>query len=332
MHGGPYPERFVRSEQREAWRRVREAMLLSNPNRNAYQAARYRAFAIARQIHYRNKELWPFTAGTGRALRLATHDIRISRPDLPPRFEGYRILHLTDLHLDNMDDTARTAAACAAQHGDVDLCVVTGDLRDDYRTPSDRTMQRLELILKAANARDGVLCVLGNHDGPDLVAPLEALGVEVLLNERVSLARGADRLHVTGLDDVHMFHTDAATLALRDAPNGFAIALVHSPEIADVAAERHALYLTGHTHGGQICLPGGVPVSTALRRYRNYASGLWRHGGMIGYTSHGAGTAGIPFRLNCPGEVSVITLTRGPLSAAVDGRPEDMTRFADATI
>jgi predicted MPP superfamily phosphohydrolase len=256
--------------------------------------------------------------GSRHALRLATHDIRITWPDLPLRFDGYRILHLTDLHLDSMDDTARTAAACAQQHGDIDLCVVTGDIRDDYRACTDQTAQRLEVILKAAAARDGVLCVLGNHDGPEMVAPLEALGIEVLLNEHISLARGNDRLHFTGLDDVHMFHTDDATEALRDAPNGFAVALVHSPEIAHIAAERHALYLTGHTHGGQICLPGGVPITTALRRHWSYASGLWRHDDMVGYTSHGAGTAGIPFRMNCPGEVSVVTLARGPRSASIN--------------
>lgn len=326
MHGGPYPERFVRPERRKAWKQVRQALLLSNPNRNAYQVARHRGFAIARQLHLRNKSLWPFTAGTRHALRLATHDIRIAWPDLPHRFDGYRILHLTDLHLDSMDDTASVAAACAERHGDIDLCVITGDIRDDYHAATDRTLQRVELILNAVKARDGVLCVLGNHDGPELVAPLEALGIEVLLNESVSFARGNDRLHFTGLDDVHMFHTDSATEALRDAPAGFAVALVHSPEIAHIAAERHALYLTGHTHGGQICLPGGVPLSTALRHHRGYASGLWRHADMIGYTSHGAGTAGIPFRMNCPGEVSVVTLARGPRSASVNQRLVDLWR------
>lgn len=228
-------------------------------------------------------------------------DIRIARPHLPLGFDGYRIPHLTDLHLDSMDDTAQAAAACAEQHGGVDLWVITGDIRDDYRTSAYQTAPRLECILKAAAAWDGALCVLGTHDGPDAVAPLETLGIEVLPNERPSLVHGNDRLNFTGSDDVHMFHTDSAIEALRDTPEGFAVALVHSPEIAHITAERHSLYLTGHTHGGQTRLPGGLPISTALRGRRACASGLWRHGHIIGYISHGAGTAGIPFRLNCPG-------------------------------
>jgi len=325
MNGGPYPELIIKPERRKVWIQTRKALTRSNPNYNAYQVARYHAFALARDLHFRNKSAWPFTATTEHALRLAAHQIRIASPNLPQRFDGYRILHLTDLHLDLMDDTAQTVAACAQQHGDVDLCVITGDLRDDYRAANDQTLQRLETILNAVKARDGVLCVLGNHDGPDLVAPLETLGINVLLNESVSLARGNDRLHFTGLDDVHMFETEAATAALRDAPLGFVIALVHSPEMAHIASERHSLYLTGHTHGGQICLPGGRPISTALRRHREYASGLWHHGKMIGYTSHGAGTAGIPVRLNCPGEVSVITLARGPRSASINQQFVDLS-------
>lgn len=318
MVGAPYPERFLKPERRKTWIQVRHRLLKSNPNFNAYQIARYQAFVLAREFHYRNKSAWPFVATTQKALRLATHEIRISWPELSPRFDGYRILHLTDLHLDHMDETAKTVATCAEHHGDVDLCVITGDFRDDYHIDTEQTLHRLEIILKSIKARDGCLCVFGNHDGPELLDPLEELGVHVLLNESVSIARGNETIGFTGLDDVHMFHTQAATEALRNAPDGFNIALVHSPEVAHIAAENHDLYLTGHTHGGQICLPGGRAISTALRANRHYASGLWRHGKMIGYTSHGAGTSGVPIRLNCPGEVSVVTLLKGPRSVSID--------------
>jgi predicted MPP superfamily phosphohydrolase len=317
MDSGPYPELHSKLQRRNLWFNTRRALALSNARRNAYHLARQRMFKISRELYLGNKGAWPFTVSTEHALNLETHQIKLAWPDLPSQFDGYRILHLTDLHLDLMDDTVKTVAACAAGHGDVDLCVITGDLREDFVANCDQTVERVEIILKAVRTRDGVLCVLGNHDGPELVAPLEALGVTVLLNETVRLRRGNDRVNFTGLDDVHMFYTEFATKALRGVPDGFSIALVHSPEIADIAAERHALYLTGHTHGGQICLPGGRPISTALRRHRRYASGLWRHGEMIGYTSRGAGASGIPVRLNCPGEVSVITLERGTASAMV---------------
>jgi predicted MPP superfamily phosphohydrolase len=86
---------------------------------------------------------------------------------------------------------------------------------------------------------------------------------------------------------------------------------VHSAEVADDAdAAGYALYLCGHTHGGQICLPGGRPLVTHLKRCRHAASGLWRQGRMVGYTSRGLGVSDLPMRFNTRGEVVVITLRR----------------------
>jgi hypothetical protein len=118
---------------------------------------------------------------------------------------------------------------------------------------------------------------------------------------------------LTGLDDVHRFYTPAAKQALYDAPAGFRVALVHSAEIADhAAAAGFDLYLCGHTHGGQICLPNGRAVFTRLRRCHFGARGEWRAGAMIGYTSNGLGVGEVPLRFNCRGEIAVVTLRRGP--------------------
>jgi hypothetical protein len=90
----------------------------------------------------------------------------------------------------------------------------------------------------------------------------------------------------------------------RDA--GFLIALVHSPELYEVAAAHSVdLYLCGHTHGGQICLPGGRPVVKHLNRGRHLFRDVWSHRGMRGYTHSGTGTSGIPIRFNTRGEVVV---------------------------
>jgi predicted MPP superfamily phosphohydrolase len=81
--------------------------------------------------------------------------------------------------------------------------------------------------------------------------------------------------------------------------------------MADYAARAgYALYLCGHTHGGQVCLPGGKPVVTHLARCRRAARGLWQWGGMTGYTTTGLGVSGPPLRFNCPGEAALITLRR----------------------
>src|SRR5262249_27128737 len=144
-----------------------------------------------------------------------------------------------------------------------------------------------------ARALAGVRCerrlaVLGNHDPIEMVAALAPLGFETLVNRSVSLERNGVAVHVTGLDDVHNFYSPAARRALDRRPDGFRIALVHSAEMADhAAAAGCGLYLCGHTHGGQICLPGGRLVFTQLVRCRHGASGLWRHGAMMGYTSPG---------------------------------------------
>jgi predicted MPP superfamily phosphohydrolase len=234
-----------------------------------------------------------------------------SFPDLPAAFDGYRILHLTDLHLDNIEDTAAVAAERIAdiEH---DLCVITGDIRDNIHAPLAPLIRRLETIVAASKASDGIVAVLGNHDSASMVAPMEALGIRVLLNERMTLVRAMDVLHVTGLDDVHRFHTEAADAALAAAPDAFCIALVHSPEVAGLAVARHRVYLTGHTHGGQICWPGGRALTNSLKQHRDFDRGLWRYGDMVGYTNRGVGSCVVPFRSYCPGEVMVMTLHRGP--------------------
>ena len=125
------------------------------------------------------------------------------------------------------------------------------------------------------------------------------------------LERSSERITVTGLDDVHHFYTEGARQALIGTASGFKIALVHSAEVADVAAEAgYALYICGHTHGGQVCLPGGRPIITHLTQHRFAAAGLWRFGQMTGYTSRGVGVSGPPVRFNSRGEVGLITLRR----------------------
>ncbi len=243
-------------------------------------------------------------------------DVRLVRLDLPldglpAAFDGYRILHITDLHLTRLDETAARIRACIDGVA-ADLCVMTGDYGDGRRLDPQATVAALGPVVEAVRARDGILATLGNHDGLRLVAPIEALGVRFLVNETVTLERGGARIHVTGLDDVHHFYSEAAPAALEAAPEGFRIALVHSPEIADrAAAAGFALYITGHTHGGQVCLPGGLPIATNLRRHRRLASGLWRYGEMVGYTSRGAGVSFLPLRFNSFGEVTLFTLRRG---------------------
>lgn len=297
--------------RRRAWQARREAMEARPAGKRWRGRVRRGLYRTARHMHDRLRPTRLFRWGAERALALELTELTVAFPDLPAAFDGYRLLHLTDLHLDNLDDTAAVLADCVSGVA-ADLCVITGDIRDNIHAPLGPLIARLGQVVDAVRASDGILGVLGNHDGAAMVAPMEGLGIRVLLNETLTLSRGGDALHVTGLDDVNRFETEAAHAALAAAPGGFRIALVHSPEVAGrAAATGHRLYLTGHTHGGQICRPSRKPFAVGLRRHREFVSGLWREAGMIGYTSRGIGACVIPFRAYCPGEIVRLTLRRG---------------------
>ncbi len=248
--------------------------------------------------------------GIRNALDIQLTEIELSFAGLPPAFDGYRILHVSDPHFDTLEEIE---AALALRLGDIDadLCVLTGDYMHRLDRPLNESIPPLRRMAAAISTGDGIVATLGNHDNGGMAAPLEDLGIRVLVNESLTIERGGDSIILTGIDDVHWFHTIEAEKALAEAPGGFKIALVHSPEIAQVAARAgYALYLSGHTHGGQICLPGGRPVIKRLTNNKSFASGLWRCDGMIGFTNSGAGVSFLPVRFNCPGEVALIVLKR----------------------
>jgi uncharacterized protein len=251
-----------------------------------------------------------YRRGVRNALDIRFREITLAFDDLPPAFDGYRLLQVTDPHFDSIEGMGERIAALIADRP-VDLFVLTGDYRRRVHGPHEQILPALEGVVRASRARDGILAILGNHDTAAMAAPFEALGIRMLANETVTIHRGGEALHLTGFDDVHYYYTPGADAAAAAAPAGFRIALVHSPEFALHAARAgYRFYLCGHTHGGQICLPGGRPILTASIFGHRFAAGLWRHERMHGYTSRGAGTSGLPVRFFSRGEVTVITLRR----------------------
>lgn len=301
--------------EREQWRARRAAMERSG--------LKYTPFGTRRSRRKLTKPMWDAVGvglrligvgqiGQANALAIGRAEIDLVLPQLPAAFDGFRVLHLTDLHLDGMpglDEAIATAVAGTAP----DLAVLTGDYLWNVGGPFAHVLPSLQRITAAAQPKLGVLATLGNHDPHGIAAAMEALGFGVLVNETTTLRRGDAELHLTGTDDISNFYTDAARRALASAPAGFRIALVHSPELApEAAAAGHALYLCGHTHGGQVCLPNRVPIATGTKRTpRERALGLWRVGDMLGYTSPGAGTSRLPIRFFSRGEVTLLTLRRG---------------------
>jgi hypothetical protein len=240
-------------------------------------------------------------------VRILTNEVASDR--LPDDFDGFTILQLTDLHAD------RSAHAISAVEDlidglDYDICVWTGDYRGDTFGDFRPCLEALVRLRKKITK--DVYAVLGNHDSILMVPDLEAMGVRMLLNETVVLSRNDARIFLAGVDDAHFYRVDNLEKAAMDIPDdAYSILLSHTPEIYRQAA--HAgfdLLLCGHTHGGQICLPGGFPVTLDADLPRRLGKGAWDYAGMRGYTSAGAGASIVPARFNCPPEITLHRLIR----------------------
>ena len=253
-----------------------------------------------------------YEKGRNNALNIVVNKIKIGFLNLPDSFNGYKILHLTDLHLDSTKGV-EDAIIKKIENLEYDLCVMTGDYRNRTHGNFKQILLPMEKLVKTINSKDGILAVLGNHDTYQLVNYMEEMGIRVLTNETVTIYRKGEHIAVTGIDDPSNYYTEQITAALEEKTLDFKIVLAHSPEIYDTAADNgYSLYLCGHTHGGQICLPGGIPVFTHLRTGRSYCKGAWSYAGMKGYTSSGCGTSGIPVRFNCHSEIPLIELSALP--------------------
>jgi predicted MPP superfamily phosphohydrolase len=245
------------------------------------------------------------------AERVAVRRNAVRLAALPSRFDGFTILQLSDMHVD-MNAGAMRRLAELLPGLSYDLVVLTGDFRGATFGPFDATLAGLARVRD--HFRAPVYGVLGNHDTIRMVPGMEAMGIRMLLNEVETLVRGDQRLHLAGIDDAHYFRVDNIEKVAAAIPHHeCSILLSHTPEIYRQAA--HAdfdLLLAGHTHGGQICLPGGIPITLDSVLPRRLGAGAWRYDGMAGYTSVGVGSCIVPVRLNCAPEITLHRLACPP--------------------
>ena len=225
-------------------------------------------------------------------------------PRLPSAFDGLTLLHISDLHADISEGAMRRLSELLPGLA-YDLCVLTGDYRGKTFGPCEATIEGMARVCRHIVAP--IYGVLGNHDSIRMVPALEEMGIRMLLNEAETLEHGGQSLHLVGIDDAHYYRADNIEKAVSRLPGGeFSILLSHTPEIYRQAA--HAdfdLLLSGHTHGGQICLPGAVPITLDAVLPRRMGSGLWRYREMVGYTSVGVGSSMVAVRLNCPPDITL---------------------------
>lgn len=230
-------------------------------------------------------------------------------PGLPAPFIGTRMLHLSDLHLLDRPGPADNIIECL-RNASYDIAVITGDCCEETYGDNPAAVDLLRRVIR--HLHPPVYACLGNHDLLELTLTLEDLGVRVLLNEHTIIEKSGARLAIAGIDDPHVYRTADVPRALAGIPrDAFTILLAHSAEVyREAAAGDVRLMLCGHTHGGQICLPGGIPFFYSARTPRSMVNGLWRYGPMLGYTSPGLGASMVPVRLWCPPEAIIHMLDR----------------------
>lgn len=251
--------------------------------------------------------------GERNALGMRVAQITLEFENLPSDFSGFRILFLSDIHADGTIGLAE-AVSERIRDIEVDLCLLGGDYRFEVYGPCHNIYPPMRKILSAVKSRLGIFGILGNHDFTEVAEALSEMGVRMLMNEAVEIKRAGNSLWVVGLDDPHYYGTDDLPGSLNGVPeNAFKILLVHTPEMIE-EAERNgfSLYLCGHTHAGQICLPLLGPIIVHAKCPRHYTRGVWTYGSLQGYTSAGVGCSVLPVRFLCPPEVGLIELKRCP--------------------
>ncbi|MEJ2642234.1 MAG: CDP-archaeol synthase [Desulfosarcinaceae bacterium] len=260
-----------------------------------------------------------YRRGMRNALDLRLTAIQLAFDNLPSAFDGYRILFMSDLHLDGQPGLCRRLIERVKELGP-DVCFLGGDYRMEMYGSFKAANRRLDRLVRHIRTSDGLFGILGNHDCIEMAPDLEDSRICMLINESVTIDRDDQALNIVGVDDPHYYQCHDMEKAFSEiSPDGFTILLAHSPEIiADMAGRKVDLCLCGHTHAGQIRLPRIGPLFTHCRAPRKYVSGLWRHNGTVGYTSAGAGASGVPVRFNCPPEVVLLTLTRGQVKRTAE--------------
>jgi hypothetical protein len=254
-------------------------------------------------------------------LSVETVEIRLRR--LPPAFDGFRIVQLSDIHFSRYMTKERLEHAVAVANAQrPDLAVLTGD----YVTEAAWSMREARAwdawpcaaITRGLQARFGRVAVLGNHDrhtSPQVVTEsLAQNGHRVLRDQSFPLELDGARLWVAGME-LARWRQFFPEVALQGIPAGeCVIAAVHEPDTA-LRTRRYPvdLQLSGHSHGGQIRLPGIGPLYLP-EGARRFPAGLYRLGDLQLYTNRGLGVIEVPLRFCCPPELTVFTLRSAPQS------------------
>ncbi len=244
------------------------------------------------------------------AKRIKVRDDRLPVEGLPRAFDGFRIVHISDLHCSGFGPQEKRL--CGLLRGiEGDLVVFTGDYKRRRATKERKIARAMEEIARCVKSRFGMLGVLGNKDSPLVVSVIERAGIEMLSGRAKRLTKGGGAIWVAGIDSLSLRRATRALIRVTSrVPEGsFKVLLSHGPDVARLAeALGYSLIFCGDTHGGQIRLPLiGAPVVKS-EVSRRYCRGILKEGAATVCISSGIGTCAFPLRLLCPPEVRILTL------------------------
>ncbi len=248
--------------------------------------------------------------GYANTLKLKVNQFNLFFPALPKSFNGYKILFFSDFHFDS-NPTIANKLSILISDLEYDLVLSAGDFKAAHMPYYQELKQLFDTGFSTLKETQR-FAVAGNHDNAKVASILEGT-FEFLYNRSVKIIKDNEHIQLIGIDDCHFFQADDIDLAFKEVnKDEFSILLSHSPEIYQDAEKLGTdLTLSGHTHGGQICLPGGIPIMGNVKKNRSIIKQHWKYRKMKGFTTNGVGTSLLPIRFNCPPEVCLITLRRG---------------------
>lgn len=301
----------ARAERERLWqqRLAQETRLrLYEGNEEAFKTVRMRFAAWL--INNALKLMGLYGRGRVNAITPTLRRVEWRPPRLPAALDGLTLLHLSDFHFSRFERGFTEGAARCISGVEADFVFLTGDYRFGHYGPVEHVPHHLREVLHGVTAREGIYATLGNHDLGVTASDVRALGIDFLVNEGRRVTVRGESIWIAGTDDAHSFRAASLAASLDGRADGqFTMLLTHTPELVFEAVQREVdIYLCGHTHGGQMCLPGGIPVKLNARAPLRFARGAWRERAMLGLTTRGMGTTDIPLRYNCPAECHLITL------------------------
>ncbi|MCP4180249.1 MAG: hypothetical protein GY756_20995 [bacterium] len=232
--------------------------------------------------------------------------------NLPKEFNDIKILFLSDIHIDLVENI-KDKLFKIINEAEFDICILGGDYvykRKEIYSDDIKEFYR-ELIAEIQHKSMGIYGILGNHDKYASGIFLESLGVKMLVNESVKIEKNGEAVYISGIDDPAYFGAHDFESCQKDinVAECFKILISHSPGTYEDAEKfSYSLCLNGHTHGGQICLPGGSMIFSNTSAPKKLAKGYWKYKDLQGYTSNGIGCSGFAGRLYCKPEVVTLTL------------------------